>query len=284
MTRSGAAEKKADAHVRLEEPVLAVEDFAIAIHMAARGVTARRQKRIASQRDHADSSGPTKESISQLPAYERDMLSYAYRDAAPFYTTKLTPSELPRDGLVKIGFPGGGTWYRAEDENLLSVSDRSPHRTVSLHAAITDFVAFPISILHLVFRPLPVVSESRNSPESELDEYDLIKLVKLWEGGEGQPVPGSETEQTKAAKKQIPHFFIEGDEVLSLDGLFDKMFKDEGDFAMQAQHGAQHAGHARNSGRHRDGRPVARRGRYEGSLVLQRVTVDQRKKSGSVRG
>jgi hypothetical protein len=223
--------------VRHEEPCLEVQDFAVAIHMAATELEnnrggGQRQNRIALQRFYADFSGPSDESIPELPSYERDMLSYAYRDTAPFYTTTLTSLEKPGAGSLGVGFPIKGTWYRSEKDNLRSVSERSPRRAVSLHAAITDFVASPISILHVVLRPWGEPSDSSNSMETTLDEYDLIKLIKLWEGGEGQPVPGSKTEKDKAKEQQIPHFFLHGDGPLSLDELFIAVFKEEGNFSL----------------------------------------------------
>jgi hypothetical protein len=51
-------------------------------------------------------------------------------------------------------------------------------RNAQLKASRTDFQS-GISVFHLVLSPEP------ESDETELNEYDLVKLAKLWEGGEG---------------------------------------------------------------------------------------------------
>ncbi|WP_146221024.1 hypothetical protein [Mycolicibacterium moriokaense] len=154
------------------------------------------------------------------------MLSYAYRNNPPFNTATMT---LPDNVRVEIGFPEE-TSYHSEQKDWISVCpvDRPkppPRRTVRLKVAFTEFADASLFILHLIFYPFLELIDSDTPTEYRLDEYELIKLIKLWEGGEGQPNPGSEEEESETIKEKIPHFFIGNVGPLSLDRLIDKVFK-----------------------------------------------------------
>jgi hypothetical protein len=239
--------EKAGAKERPEEPQLLVNDFTVAIHIAAmdrQPDLPRRQERIAAQYVSSDSRSSDHNSDRQLRSYERDMLSYAYRDAPHFYTTVLNKAPRHGAGRLTIGFPAR-TAYQSENKNWLSVpADESKSCAVAFQAAITDFVDSPISILHIVLRSCPKLHASTQPKRYGLDEYDLIKLIKLWEGGEGQPVPGSLDEQ--ARKNEVPHFFVGSDQVLSVDDLFNKIFQDHGAFEL-CKHRIDPGAHGQNS-------------------------------------
>ena len=212
---------------RIETPVLGIEDFIVAFHIAA---TRRGRPEPETDVDREGSPSP-------LRSYERDMLSYAYRDTGNLSTTVLRSSELPDNGCVKIGFPSR-TEYESDTENESERNDRvsicrsGKEGAVTLRAAITEFKKSNISILHII---LSSFQKSAGSEESltgyDLDEYDLIKLIKLWEGGEGQPDPGSSEEDLKAKQKEIPHFFVGDGDPLSLRQLADMIFKHQFRFA-----------------------------------------------------
>jgi hypothetical protein len=213
---------------RFERPVLPIQDFTVAIHLAAvkkeTEVTPEAKAKAKTQPEIAPDNDRV-ESRYALRSYERDMLSYAYRNNPPFNTATMT---LPDNVRVEIGFPEE-TSYRSEQKDWISVcpDDRPkpPRRTVRLKVAFTEFADASLFILHLMFYPFLELIDSDTPSEYRLDEYDLIKLIKLWEGGEGQPDPGSEEEESETIKEKIPHFFIGNVGPLSLDRLIDKVFK-----------------------------------------------------------
>jgi hypothetical protein len=215
---------------RFERPVLPIQDFTVAIHLAAvkkeTEVTAEaKAKAKAKTQPEIAPDNDRVESRYALRSYEWDMLSYAYRNNPPFNTATMT---LPDNVRVEIGFPEE-TSYHSEQKDWISVCpvDRPKplRRTVRLKVAFTEFADASLFILHLMFYPFLELIDSDTPSEYRLDEYDLIKLIKLWEGGEGQPDPGSEEEESETIKEKIPHFFIGNVGPLSLDRLIDKLFK-----------------------------------------------------------
>lgn len=109
-------------------------------------------------------------------SFERDILAYAYRAAPPFRTT---PIELPETlSTVTVRFPPKLVFRSENREVTLHRDSTSPRRrSFSLKASRTDFLETDLSVLHVVLGPT-------DASHSKLDEYDLIKLAKVWEGGE----------------------------------------------------------------------------------------------------
>jgi hypothetical protein len=169
--------------LRCEVPVLAFTDYAVAFHLAVRapaddsdfeGIGTHRRSR--SSEEHA------------LESYERDMLLYAYRHVAPVRSRPIpTTSPTP----VTVMFPLELEFESEGKPILLRCSGAEGSRRVR-HAAIagsrTTFYG-DVSVVTIVLRPW-----SSEDPTSELNEYDVIKLAKLWEGGERLPEPGAPDE------------------------------------------------------------------------------------------
>jgi hypothetical protein len=114
------------------------------------------------------------------------MLLHAHRDDPPF-RTRVAPTDIKR---VTARFPRE-VIYDAEGirkrVRCADAGDDGRLRTFAVTLGETVFgrseTAFEprqLSVLSLVLTPLDNPSE-----DSELNEYDVIKLVKLWEGGEG---------------------------------------------------------------------------------------------------
>ena len=168
-----------------ETPAVPFARYAIAFHLAAEWAGAEKPD---VRGGNADERG--------LESYEADMLAHAHRDAPPFMSCIVPTPKTPR--RLTVHFPPTIT-YEAESET--KVLERGEDtalgrtRTFALTAFRTTFERSDIAVLSLVLRP-------RGEPpaaDSELDEYDVIKLIKLWEGGEiitsregeGEPyVPG----------------------------------------------------------------------------------------------
>jgi hypothetical protein len=160
---SGLDEPKREPVVRVEDPALWFCEYAIAFHLAA-----------------AWSGSPltdeqiqgTTETERGLASYEDDMLLYAHRDDPPFVTRV-----LPGKRSVELRFPRTVA-YESEGQpyELRSAGGAKPFE---LRLAQTWFKRSQIGVLTLVLLPL-----DPGSSESELNEYDLIRLAKLWEGGE----------------------------------------------------------------------------------------------------
>ncbi|MEU4191642.1 hypothetical protein AB0E69_07085 [Kribbella sp. NPDC026611] len=110
-----------------------------------------------------------------LASYEDDMFLYVYRADAPFRTYVVANQEP-----VTIHF-ATEVEYESEDKKYVLVSPGAPARH-DVEASVTGLrTVFPgsgISILHTVL-------SGTGEPGAELSEYELIKLAKLWQGGEG---------------------------------------------------------------------------------------------------
>jgi hypothetical protein len=151
-----------------EEPQLAFARYAIAFHVAARR----------SHAAHPVVEGSLEERA--LRSYEDDMLLHVHRDDAPF-TTRVVGGNRQ----ATVSFPPEVTFMSEGRIKRLSHGENGPRvRRFSLTCAETIFPQSddeggPLGVLTVVLLP-----ESPNAPESELNEYDVIKLVKLWEGGE----------------------------------------------------------------------------------------------------
>ena len=156
-----------------EEPCLSFSEYGIALHFAA-------------WRGRDDGSVATAWS-KELGSFERDVLSYAYRNRPPFFTHVLAlPEELRRVTAVfpaDVEYTSEGRDVRLRCAGL--DGDGVRRRPFRLMASRTDFTASGLSVLHVVLGPQQRDgADGVTRPESELNEFDVIKLIKLWEGGE----------------------------------------------------------------------------------------------------
>jgi hypothetical protein len=157
-----------------EAPALPFASYAVAFHLAA---------------ELGDGSNRA-ETDDAMESYERDMLLHAHRDEPPFRTHVLAvPAELR---TIEVCFPPELV-IRSEGRTILlrcnDARDGDRRRSVELAAAETVFERSRLAIITLVLTPRDGAGD-----DAELNEYDLIKLIKLWEGGEAMPVPGSRAE------------------------------------------------------------------------------------------
>jgi len=108
------------------------------------------------------------------------MLLHVHRDSPPF-RTQIAPSTAVK--AVTLGL-APELMFESEGERtrLRCTPEGQAGRTRAFAIALgrTTFERSDVTILSLVLTPLRPGSE-----ESALNEYDVIKLVKLWEGGEG---------------------------------------------------------------------------------------------------
>jgi hypothetical protein len=131
-----------------------------------------------------------------LVSFEEDILAYADphpasdgAGSAPFCTSTV---EVPDEwAFVEVSFPAEVT-FRSEgrlvpmrcagldDEPGRPDHERRRTRRFLLRASSTEFERSGLTVLHLVFGPDPGAPTA-----SALNEYDLIKLMKLWQPGEG---------------------------------------------------------------------------------------------------
>lgn len=166
--------------VEKEAPALTFDDYAIAFHFAA-GWTDD-QAPAASTTAAKRNAG----AAEPMESYERDLLLYAHRDEPPFFTRVVTvPAEA---ATLTARFPAELV-YESELRRIrlqcAASGETGRQRKFSVFASETIFERSRIVVLNLVLRPL-----GAGAAESQLNEYDLIKLIKLWEGGEGRPAPG----------------------------------------------------------------------------------------------
>ncbi len=196
--------------VPVEDPLLRnIAEYGIGIHFPVHNPRSR---------------ASDEESYNTMRSFEDDILAYAYRDAPPFRTRAVPVDEtLAR---ISVEFAGEITYlsegrrvtFLAEGRHVpLQCADGPEGRTrrFLLRASRTDFETSELSILHLVFGPDP------GSEDSILNEWDLIKLMKLWNGGEGLTVDGLD-----AADKEFVCFRA-GEQKLSLPALAAAVFKEK---------------------------------------------------------
>ena len=174
---------------RCEKPVLAFADYAVAIHLAAEpakgehiaqprfrrapsgllaawSTLSRSGARDEAMRPPEPPAAQTSSETRALESYERDMLLYAYRHVAPFWSlvgdargekrvTVHWPRELP--------FESEGMPIRL----ICCAADSSGRtRRVKIVASETHFDRSGVTVLTLVLRPAA-------GAEPELNEYDL---------------------------------------------------------------------------------------------------------------
>lgn len=148
---------------RVETPVLGFARYGIAFHFVGA----------------APLGEPPRKTSPELLSFERDLLSYSYRDDPPLATQALeVPGPLQS---LEVVYPAR-LEYLAEGRRVrldCAGAERGERvRAVRLRASRTTFGS-GVAVLHLALVHDP------EDPRSEMNEYDLIKLAKLWEGGEG---------------------------------------------------------------------------------------------------
>jgi hypothetical protein len=182
----------------------AMHNYGVAIHLVLeppQGDAARR--------------APARSEADPLSSFEEDILAYsdpypAIDGAAstPFCTSTVTVAK--EWAFVSVSFPAEVT-FRSEGRlvplRCAGLDDRpgrpahERHRTrrFMLRASRTDFERSGLTVLHLVLGPDP-----GDPAASALNEYDLIKLMKLWQPGEGLTRDGGDA--TPGQQKQFISF------------------------------------------------------------------------------
>jgi hypothetical protein len=201
-SRDGSTEAGAGSVVvRRELPALVFTDYAVAFHLAVEPPRARAADGVS-----ADHELPRGEQA--LESYERDMLLYAYRHLAPLQTHALGSSlaaelQLPSE----LVFESEGKPIR------LICADASAEgrvRSVRIVASATTFGNSGAAVATIVLRP------GHGEPSSDLNEYDVIKLTKLWEGGERLPEPGSREEASGPVRFELDGSSLAFDDLVQL--------------------------------------------------------------------
>jgi len=183
-------------HQIQEQPVLAVERYGVAFHFV-------------------DTSSAPQDRIHSSPefsSFERDLVSYAYRDDPPFGTSLIDAPDAARH--LEIQYPALLTYVSEGLEIRLACADADPargrRRSVALRAAQTHFRS-GLSVFHLVLSP-------EAGQDSALNEYDLVKLIKLWEGGEGVGIDSSHRIDRRVT------FLSKGGDLLTIEDLAGRVF------------------------------------------------------------
>lgn len=148
--------------LRSERPALSLERFGIALHFV--GCSGR-------------IPGELNPSL-EFASFERDVVAYVYRDAPPFASEAIGLPEVTRAEITfprELEFTSEGErtrlWCAGQDEDGLR------RREFRLLRSRTVFGS-GVAVCHLVLGP------TEDLERSNLNEYDLVKLVKLYEGGE----------------------------------------------------------------------------------------------------
>jgi hypothetical protein len=170
-----------------ETPKLQFDDYALAFHFAAEW---KDDQFPAASRSHAGESTSGGTVGEPMESYERDLLLYAHRDEPPFRTRVV--SVPPAMATLTARFPAELV-YESELRRIRlqcgAAGRTGRSRKFAVLTSETIFERSRIVVLNLVLRPLGDAPD-----ESQLNEYDVIKLIKLWEGGEGRPATGWDKE------------------------------------------------------------------------------------------
>jgi hypothetical protein len=159
---------------RSEAHELRIHDYAIAVHVVL-DPAPDEPRRLPPRSAHLDS-------------FEQDMLAYAFRGAPPLRTVLVPTPEVIFE--VEMLIPPV-MCYRSEGRHVvLTCSDDGMprRRRLRVKAARTDFLRSGLSVLHVILTPCP------DSDAAGLSEFDIVKVIKIWEGGEGLPGPGDRQE------------------------------------------------------------------------------------------
>lgn len=158
-----------------EEPVLEFQDYGIALHFV---------KASNSDEVQGDSLNPGATPASNVfQSFERDLISYSFRHSLPF---RSVPAEFSCGSEVELVFPvyldfvsEGRTWR-------LCKKDASKDSTrVRIRVVLSKTVFSTGVIIHNV-----VLTSCNSQYRTPLDEYDIIKLVKLYAPSEEVDVAG----------------------------------------------------------------------------------------------
>jgi hypothetical protein len=125
---------------------------------------------------------------SPFASFEEDLFSYAYAagrgESAPFVSQIVHTPSAPETVWLILPRP---IEYESEGRAIRLCSD-SPipqdgrRRQLAIRASRTDFQS-GVSVFHLVF--VRATAQGSDPDAGTLNEYDLIMLSKLWQGGEG---------------------------------------------------------------------------------------------------
>jgi hypothetical protein len=172
-----------------ETPMLSFDTYGIAFHYLL--------PRISRTQSHSIRSS------SAFRSFERDLLSWSFRERPPFWSAVVeVPEELSRlqlvlPNVVRYEAEGAFKWLLVNPGDGSSGSER--RRAVRLSASLTVFSSGgedgdDTAVLHLVLSPDRSESGRDGATVAcALSEWDLVTLIKLWEGGEG--VDDSETDR-----------------------------------------------------------------------------------------
>jgi GNAT superfamily N-acetyltransferase len=153
-----------------EEPAFWVGSYGVAFHFVTCGEP--REPRAASE---------------QFASFERDLLAYSHRDRPPFSSTAIhVPDPCRR---VRVEFSRELRYVSEGRTCTLVIDPLQQPRELRLRASKTTFRS-GVTVWHLVLTP------AEGSRHARLSEFDLIKLAKLWEGGEAVrgEFPGADAE------------------------------------------------------------------------------------------
>jgi hypothetical protein len=151
----------------------------------------------------------------QFASFERDLLAHAFRNRCPFASTPIHVPDACRQ--VEVQF-APELRFVSEGRTCTLVAEGAPlegHRVcMQVRASKTEFRT-GITVWHLVLAPRPDLRHG------ELTEYDVIRLAKLWAGGEDLrgPYPGDGPETTVR--------FVHGDQAWTPGQLAHAVIGDE---------------------------------------------------------
>jgi hypothetical protein len=186
------ADDDPEPEVRDEHPVLGFPCCHVTIHILVENDAAE----VTGQPPNLDArgavpaqlsgSGKKDRSDAAIDSYERDMLAYAYRNDRPFRTLRLGKARH-----MTVTFPSLLKFVSEDIEVHLRASgtsdDRGRQVNLAVSTCITWFEENKRGVLHITFSPGPKDEPGPKvepGQKVELNEYDLLKFVKLWEGGE----------------------------------------------------------------------------------------------------
>jgi GNAT superfamily N-acetyltransferase len=145
---------------RLEQPAVAFRArFSIGFHFVTVG-------------DPVESVPPAKE---QFASFERDLLAYSFRDRPPFSSSAVHVDKAWR--IVKLETAPELRYVSEGRMATLVAEEKSSAPVLQVRGSKTTFIS-GVTVSHLVLTP------SAEAAGVALTEYDVVKLVKLWEGGE----------------------------------------------------------------------------------------------------
>lgn len=174
--------------VRLEAPLLEFHDAAVCLHAVSH---------------EPRSTEPALHRVCPIfGSMEGDLLSYAFQETRPFLSHCIThgDEDAPPDSVkldIEILFPTA-LEYRSEGRRE-AIACGAPQRRVRGYLNRTRYEAAGRTVWHLTLRP---------AEGDWFDEYDLIKLIHLYDGV---------TEDTQLHRKI--RFRVEGADVGTVEGL-----------------------------------------------------------------